>query len=317
MTMYSGVQARGWSGQSQKGVVISNSAGCGDGGCAAQGYKGASMVRTAAGNRVLAGWRLGAACRSGHFVRSSAWSAVLPGGFETVSQFQGQGWDREGVARADHHHSFHRTHPMLKGQVEATISSVGTAEAGQAWKQQAGDRRNGPASASRACTPESAGVRPRPAGADGQVTGWSDQEFLGLMLSDDHQRCGTHECRRSEHGETNGAVVAHTQSQKPKGKETPRHLPSVNPEIWPPVGGLGPLMEINPGDILPGFWIRVTAKRASAAQSGRALESEGVRKPELRSRRRWWAITKTEKNKKKIRPCSRSHSRRGDECSVP
>lgn len=171
-------------------------------------------------------------------------------------------------------------------QVEATISSVGAAEAGQAWKQQAGDRRDGPASASRARTPEGAGLRPRPAEADGQVTGWSDQEFLGLMLSDDHQLCGTHDCRGNEDGETNGAVVAHTQSQKPKEKETPRHLPSVNPEIWPPVGGLDRLTGINPGDILPGFWIKVTVKRASAAQSGRALASGRVREPELRSRRR-------------------------------
>lgn len=66
------------------------------------------MVRAAAGNRVLAGWKLGAACRSGSFRAVVRVVGGAPGGFETVGQFQDQGWDREGVARADPHHSFHK-----------------------------------------------------------------------------------------------------------------------------------------------------------------------------------------------------------------
>jgi len=66
------------------------------------------MVWATARNRVLAGWKLGAACRSGSICAVVRVVGGAPGAFETAGQFQGQGWDRGVVAVADPHHSSHR-----------------------------------------------------------------------------------------------------------------------------------------------------------------------------------------------------------------
>jgi hypothetical protein len=55
----------------------------------------------------------------------------------------------------------------------------------------------------------------------GQVTGWSDHKFLGVMLSDNRQRCGTHTWKCSG-GDRRGRSIAGCRRGHRKGNT--RHL---------------------------------------------------------------------------------------------
>jgi len=85
---------------------IPKSAGCGEGGCAAQGYKASTG---AAGYRISAGEELGDEGRPGPSRVVVRAVGGARGGFETAGRFQGQYWDRGGVGKSDPHHSFVRT----------------------------------------------------------------------------------------------------------------------------------------------------------------------------------------------------------------